>query len=173
MPKYQTTCPGGDPRGGRFRNVHNNPYEDFGLRESLSSNFWGQYDHHHRRHHIAAAAEDEDEVVYSGYYGDQHSTSAAAAPLLENNYGMDEELGGTSAAGDGNGASCRASRANRGGMVNPSSSGDDRRFVLLETFRVKSDGWGAVPNLDLFFASFTIIITIGGLYQSLARALLS
>lgn len=134
----------GDLRGGRFRNVHT-PYEDFGLRESMSSSFLGQYDHHRRRAVV------EDELVYSGYYGDQHSTTAAAAPLLENNYGMDEELGGES-IGKINGASLRGSRTSRGDAVNP-SNGDDRRFVLLETFRVKKDGWGAVPNLDLFFAS--------------------
>jgi len=123
----------GDSRGGISRNVHN-PYEDFGLRESLSFNYWGGQNDHHRRPNHAA----EDNLVYSGYYGDHHSTTAAAAaePLLENAYdsGMDGALGGA---------------------VNPVSNAnsDDRRFVLLETFRVKKDGWGAVANLDLFFAS--------------------
>lgn len=62
-----------------------------------------------------------------------NTNSASSAPLLSNNYGMDVSLGDES-------------------MTN-NNENQDKKFVLLETFRAKRDGWGAVANLDLFFTS--------------------
>lgn len=126
----------GHRHGGTYSsNDIQSPFEDFGLRESLEGL----------------------DGLHLGYANGESHHTAASKPLLENNYGMDAELGIGHMDGD-NGQGHSSSGQTRSATLNSNGSSSnnpnrDRKFVLLETFGVRKDGWGTVANLDLFFTS--------------------
>ena len=124
----------GHGHGGAYSNNDNqSPFEDFGLRESLEGL----------------------DGLHLGYANGESHHTVASKPLLENNYGMDAELGIGHLDGDnGNSSSgqTRSAASNSNGSSN-NNPNRDRKFVLLETFGVRKDGSGTVANLDLFFTS--------------------
>jgi hypothetical protein len=111
------------------RNQHGAPMgtdgacADFGLRDSV----FGEYD-----------------PFRAELDSDADHNSASSAPLLPNNYGMDAELGISMGTSMGMGSGTDSSSMNQ--------NQNDRKFVLLERFRVKKE-IGTVANLDLFFTS--------------------
>jgi autophagy-related protein 9 len=124
--------------------------EDFGLKESLEGMGGLGYQY--------ASKLRESSSNNNNNNNTSSHTNPASEPLLENNYGMDAELGT-----DRNIASSP--------NPNPNQSSNDRKFVLLETFRVKKDGWGAVANLDLFFTSLYNYYYHGGLVPIIGKGI--